>query len=190
MYNIDDNIIHKVSYYSKVRKFSSFYFDKYKKISPTILDKLPFDTDNFITYEIIGYSIFAISVNKKVYLYNKYKKYDNELNHYINNDYKLKYLITKYSSYIFEFKLFNNELFLISVFNENEIKDYEFIKKISDIHDIKIPKLVNSNLHKFGNNMFDIFYNDYFLNDSVFLKDRNYFLTFMFKNNKYLLYKL
>jgi len=190
MYNIDNTLIHKVFYYNKDRKISGFYFDKYKKISFDMLDNLPFDTDHFITYEIIGYSIFVISNNKTIYSFNKYKKCDNELNNYIDNNYKLKYLINKYDKYIFEFKLFDNELFLISIFNNIEIKNYTFIKNVSNMYDIKIPKLVNSNLYKFGNGMMDVFYNDYYWNNSIFLKNRNYYLTFMFQNNKYLLYKL
>lgn len=190
MYNIDNKLIHNVSYYDKTRKFTSFYFDKYKKITMDTLAKLPFDTNHFITYEIIGYSVFAVSINKEIYLFNKYKKYDQKLNKYINDDYKLRYLINKYNNYTLEFKLFNNELFLVNIFNDKKIKDYRFIKNISETYEIKIPKLVDSNLHKFGNGMMDIFYDDYYLNNNIFVKDRNYYLTFIFKNNKYLLYKL
>jgi hypothetical protein len=97
MYNISDELLHKVFYYNKKTKISSFYFNKYKKILPENLNGLPFDTENFITYEVIGYSAFAISNNKNIYVYNKYKTFDRPLNDYIENDYKLKYLLNKYS---------------------------------------------------------------------------------------------
>jgi hypothetical protein len=190
MYDINDNIIHKIFYYDKKSKFNLFYLNNYKRIPEDLIKFLPFDTKNFITYEIIGHSIFAISYNNNIITFSKYNKIDNLLTQEIKNNYKIKYLLNKYKNNIFEFKLFNNDIYLVNIFNENEIKDYEYIKSLAYLYDINIPKYVNSNLCKFGNNMLDTFYNDYFLNTQIHLKNRNYYLTFIFENNKYLLYKL
>jgi hypothetical protein len=154
------------------------------------IECLPFDTEHFITYEVEGSSFYFIKFNKKVYTFNKFNS-DIELNiNEIFDTYKIEYILNKYSEYIFEFKYYNNELYIVNIFNKNEILTYNDLEKISKIYDIKIPKKVNIELYKFGNKMIDYFYNDYYINNDVFSKNRKCFLTFKFKNGKYLLYKM
>lgn len=187
-YNIKDENIHKLIYYNKLNKCNFFYFNKFKKINFTDLKYLPLDTYFFITYEIVGTSFFAKTENNKLFIFNKYNEYFNE--NVIDDYFKVEYISNKYTDYILEFKIYENELYLINMFNNFEIKNREYIYKISNLFDVKIPKLVNTNLTSFDEKMLDMFYNDYLLDVNILIEKRNYYFTFMFKNNKYLLYKI
>jgi len=102
-----------------------------------------------------------------------------------------KYLIDKYGNdYILEFKLFNGTIFLVNMFNKLGPVDFEKIEFISDWYDIKIPRKIHSSFFKQGIKTLDNFFNDYYLNTKKIIKNIDYYITFKFRNNFYLFYKL
>lgn len=102
-----------------------------------------------------------------------------------------KYIIDKYSKDdTLEFKLYNNIVYLVNIFNKNGCKHLDYIERIAKQFDIATPVRVNSAILKQGQKIIDSFYNDYYLNNSNFILNRCYYLTFFFRNNRTLLCKI
>ena len=186
------NFITKIIKTHKQKKiFNLFYFNQYKKIDDDILSILPYETYNYVTQEVLGISVFAKKENNTRCIYTKYKKRDIELENLLRTEMNCKYLIDKYGSdYILEFKLFNGTIFLVNMFNKFGPVDFEKIEYVSDWYDIKIPRKINCAFFKQGIKTLDNFFNDYYLNTKKLIKNIDYYITFKFRNNFYLFYKL
>lgn len=191
IYNTNNENIHYLRFFEKNTKSDFFYFNRYKTIKESLISYLPFDTNHFITQEIVGHSVFVQKIDKKRYFYNKYSSKCFELENILHDDIYYKYFIDKYAKqYTLEFKLYNKEVYLVNMFNTNSIVTIDTMQKFADQFNIKTPKKIKTQIFKKGKKQLDNFYNDYYLNVDNFIYSRNYYVTFYFKNNKILLYKL
>ena len=191
IYSKTTNRIHNVRFINKNIKEDLFYINKYKLISSEIIDFLPFDTFNFITQEIPSFSVYATKRNNRRFIYTRHTERNNKLEQLLRSDITLRHLIDRFAKqHIIEFKLYMDSIYIVNIFNENEILDIEKIKTIAERFDLKCPRKINKNVFIKGKQVLDRCYNDFYLNDNNMTPNLNYFLTFVFNNNKYLLYKI
>lgn len=191
IYNKDNKYIHHVRFFEKNKSVNFFYLNKYRSISQDIISRLPFDTKHFVTQEVIGESVYARKIDNKRYIFTKHNTRCNELENILRDEMKYKYIIDKYSKYYtLEFKLYNNVVYLVNMFNNDECVHFDEIKRIANQFDISVPKEVNSLVFRQGIKSLDNFYNDYYMNADNFIHERDYYITLYFKNKKTLLYKI
>jgi len=76
------------------------------------------------------------------------------------------------------------------MFNDKNCLHINKIKSIAEHFDIKTPRIVQDKIFKQGIKQLDNFYNDYYLNPNNFIRSLNYYITFFFKNNRTICYKL
>ncbi len=189
LYNIDCNNIHYITLHTKCKNIKLFYYNKYKTINYNDITKLPFDTEFYITREVEGPSYFATKENNKTIIYSKYGYIiDNGL---ILDDKLCKYLIDKHGDkYVIEFKINNNEVYIVNMFSDKEILSIYDITKIANWFNIKTPTIINPSIFTHSIDMINSYYNSYYYDVCTKCKSTDYLLTFRFRNNKYLLYKV
>jgi len=189
IYNIENNNIHYIKVHNNGANINLFYYNKYKTIEYDKIIKLPFDTEFYITKEVEGASYFVTKKNNKTIFYSKYNyKIDNSV---IKNNQLCKYLIDKYcDKYIVEFKINNNEIYIVNMFSEKEILPINKIVNIAEHFNMKTPTIINPTIFKYSIDMINSHYNSYYYNMNNVYKSSDYLLTFRFRNDKYLLYKV